>query len=264
VLECVVNISEGRDERLVARLSAACGRPLDVHTDADHNRSVFTLVGEDAPRRLSTAAVELLDLHAHTGQHPRIGVIDVVPFVAIADSTHEEALAARNEYAEWIADELSVPVFFYGPERTLPDIRKTAWKSLSPDVGPNAPHPTAGAVCVGVREPLIAYNVWLDSTDMVSAKSIANEVRRTGLRTLAFLVAGRAQISMNIVDAERITVSDAFDAVRDSSTKRGITLLRSELVGLVTQRHLRMNDESRWTELDLSTDKTVEFRNQMT
>ncbi len=264
MLECVVNISEGRDQSLVARLSQACGHPLDVHTDADHNRSVFTLIGTEAPRGLSVTAIELLDIHAHRGEHPRLGVIDVVPFVALEGSTHRDALAARNEYAEWIVDELSVPVFFYGAERTLPDIRKHAWKSLAPDLGPHAPHATAGAVCVGVRPPLIAYNVFLDSTDMSVAKRIANEVRRPGLRTLAFFVAGRAQISMNIVDTEKISVFDAFDAVRTASLGHGISTQRCELIGLVTDRHLRMNDESRWAELDLSTDKTVEFRSQMT
>lgn len=264
MLECVVNISEGRDESLVTRLSVACGRPLDVHTDPDHNRSVFTLVGTIAPRQLSAAAVDLLDVHVHSGQHPRLGVIDVVPFIALEGSTHGEALSARNDFSEWISEELSIPVFLYGPERTLPEIRKHAWKSLLPDVGPLQPHPTAGAVCVGVRAPLIAYNVFLDSTDMSVAKQIANDVRRPGLRTLAFHVAGRAQISMNIVDAETISVSEAYDAVRVASTIHGIRPQRCELVGLVTERHLRMNDESRWAELDLSTAKTVEFRNQMT
>ena len=260
----MVNISEGRDQSLVSRLATACGHPLDVHVDADHNRSVFTLVGTEASRRLSVAAVELLDIHAHHGEHPRLGVIDVVPFIALEGSTHRDALAARNDYAEWIVDELSVPVFFYGPERTLPDIRKHAWSSLAPDLGPRTPHDTAGAVCVGVRPPLIAYNVFLDTTDMSVAKHIANEIRRPGLRTLAFFVAGRAQISMNIVDAEKISVFNAFDAVRTASLDHGVATQRCELVGLVTDRHLRMNDESRWAELDLSTDKTVEFRNQMT
>ncbi|MEY2627281.1 MAG: hypothetical protein RJB08_1040 [Actinomycetota bacterium] len=260
MLECVVNISEGRDLRRVRQLADGLSQLLDIHSDADHNRSVFTLVGTEDVRRLSSAAIESLDIRHHAGEHPRLGVIDVVPVVALGKAPGDEALAARNDYARWIVATHDVPVFLYGPERNLPDVRRGAWSTISPDLGPGEPHPTAGAVCVGVREPLIAYNVALESSDMDVARAIAREIRRPGLRTLAFFVGGKAQISMNIVDAENVTVADAFDAVKHAAARRGIDSGAAELVGLVTEHHLRMNDETRWEELDLGIDKTIEFR----
>lgn len=265
MLECVVNVSEGRDAHLVSRIAGAVsdtpeGQLLDIHSDADHNRSVFTLVGVEAPRALTRRCVELLDIADHSGVHPRIGVVDVVPFVALDGSSPDDALTARNEFATWAADELNLPVFLYGPERTLPDIRRGAWKTLMPDHGPDNPHPTAGAVCVGVRPVLIAYNVFLASPDLSLAKDIAARVRRTGLRTLAFLVGGAAQVSMNIVDADEISVSGAYDAVAAEATEAGTRVVRAELVGLLTERHLRMNDKTRWAQLDIGPDRTVESR----
>lgn len=260
MLECVVNISEGRDRRLVERIAGDATDVLDIHTDSDHNRSVLTLVGTAAPRRVTLAAVGALDIRDHRGEHPRLGVVDVVPFVAIGDATHDEALAARNEFARWACDALSLPVFLYGPERTLPDIRRSAWATLLPDVGPHQPHPTAGAVCVGVREPLIAYNVLLESNDMNAAKSIAQRVRRPGLRSLAFLVEGRAQVSMNIVDTKSVRVSDAYDAVASEAAASGISIRKAELVGLLLDEHLRANEASRWEQLDIDVTRTVEYR----
>jgi len=265
VLECVINVSEGRDTGLVSRLAeSVSGEPtrqlLDIHSDADHNRSVFTLVGIDAPRALTRRCVELLDISDHSGVHPRLGVVDVVPFVALDGSSRHDALTARNDFASWAADELRLPVFLYGPERTLPDIRRGAWTTLLPDHGPNVPHPTAGAVCVGVRPVLIAYNVLLASSDLTLAKGVATRVRRPGLRTLAFMVGGAAQVSMNIVDADEISVSAAYDAVAAEAATLGIRVVKAELVGLLTERHLLMNDETRWAQLDIGPDRTVESR----
>lgn len=265
MLECVINVSEGRDTGLVSRLAeSVSGEPtrqlLDIHSDADHNRSVFTLVGIDAPRALTRRCVELLDISDHSGVHPRLGVVDVVPFVALDGSSRHDALTARNDFASWAADELRLPVFLYGPERTLPDIRRGAWTTLLPDHGPNVPHPTAGAVCVGVRPVLIAYNVLLASSDLTLAKGVATRVRRPGLRTLAFMVGGAAQVSMNIVDADEISVSAAYDAVAAEAATLGIRVVKAELVGLLTERHLLMNDEPRWAQLDIGPDRTVESR----
>lgn len=265
MLECVINVSEGRDARLVSRMAEAVTdfprrQLLDIHSDADHNRSVFTLVGVDAPRALTQRCIELLDITDHTGVHPRIGVVDVVPFVALDGSSHGDALAARNEFAAWAAEELHLPVFLYGPERTLPDIRRGAWTTLLPDHGPDVPHPTAGAVCVGVRPVLIAYNVFLASSDLSLAKVIAARVRRPGLRTLAFMVGGVAQVSMNIVDADDISVSAAYDAVAAEAAELGTRVTHSELVGLLTERHLLMNSKARWAQLDIGPDRTVESR----
>lgn len=265
MLECVINVSEGRDTGLVSRLAeSVSGEPtrqlLDIHADADHNRSVFTLVGVDAPRALTRRCVELLDISDHSGVHPRLGVVDVVPFVALDGSSRRDALTARNDFASWAADELRLPVFIYGPERTLPDIRRGAWTTLLPDHGPNVAHPTAGAVCVGVRPVLIAYNVLLASSDLALAKGVATRVRRPGLRTLAFMVGGTAQVSMNIVDADEISVSNAYDAVAAEAAAAGTRVAKAELVGLLTERHLLMNDETRWTQLDIGPDRTVESR----
>ena len=158
----MINVSEGIHLEAVATFAQAVADDLlDVHSDPDHNRSVFTLVGTWAPRELATHVVDMCNLNKHQGVHPRIGVVDVVPFVALDGSTEDDALRARNEFAEWAASRLNVPCFLYGPERTLPFIRKHAWKALMPDVGPQQPHPTAGAMCVGVRRPLVAYNLWL-------------------------------------------------------------------------------------------------------
>lgn len=260
MLECVVNISEGRDRRLVERIAGTAAEVLDIHSDSDHNRSVLTLVGTAAPRHVTSAAVGALDIRHHRGEHPRLGVVDVVPFIAIGDTTRDEALVARNEFARWACDELSLPVFLYGPERTLPDIRRSAWTTLLPDVGPHQPHPTAGAVCVGVRAPLIAYNVLLESNDMNAAKSIARRVRRPGLRCLAFLVEGHAQVSMNIVDTYSVRVSDAYDAVAHEAAAMGIAIRKAELVGLLLVEHLRANETSRWDQLGIDVTKTVEYR----
>ncbi|MDP1820229.1 MAG: hypothetical protein Q8K58_10130, partial [Acidimicrobiales bacterium] len=146
MLECVINISEGRDEAIVGLIAGAAGDDLlDVHSDPHHHRAVLTLVGEAAPRAVTTTAIELLDLRSHDGVHPRLGVVDVVPFIALAGSSRADALAARDRFAAWLAATHVVPCFLYGPERTLPEVRRGAFEALAPDVGPPAPHPRAGA-----------------------------------------------------------------------------------------------------------------------
>lgn len=150
MLECVVNVSEGADSSVLHALREAVRNDLlDVHSDAHHNRSVFTLVGEKAPRALTRVAVGLLSIATHDGVHPRLGVVDVVPFVPLSGSSMDDALAARQRFAQWAADELGLPSFLYGPERSLPTIRKNAWTPLFPDVGTREPHST-GAQCVSV------------------------------------------------------------------------------------------------------------------
>ena len=178
MLECVVNISEGRDRTTVAAIADAAGADLlDVHTDPDHNRSVLTLVGERAARAVARTAVERLDLRSHTGVHPRLGVVDVVPFVPLGSTPLDEAITARDRFVRWIADDLGVPAFAYGPERSLPQVRRKAFVSLRPDAGPSAPHPTAGGVAVGARHVLVAWNVWLAEPDVALARRVAAAVR---------------------------------------------------------------------------------------
>ena len=256
MLECVMNVSEGRDDEALDRLDAVA-RPdlLDRHTDADHHRSVFTLVGTNSPRRVAHRAVAELDLRAHVGVHPRLGVVDVVPFVPLADAGLAEALQARDEFAAWAAAELDVPCFLYGPQRSLPDIRRNAFTSLPPDVGPSEPHLTAGAMCVGAREPLVAYNVWLADDNLDMARRIASEIRSPDLRTLGLRAGGGVQVSMNLVAPMRVGPGEAYDLVAARARVR-----RAELVGLVPEAVLRAVPATRWVELDLDADRTVEAR----
>jgi len=262
VLECVVNVSEGRDHKLLSAFDAACGGDLlDRHTDRDHHRSVFTLVGEDSVRALTTLAVERLDLNVHGGVHPRLGVIDVVPFVPLLDSSFDDAIRARDEYAHWLARTHGVPSFLYGPERTLPEIRRHAWTSLSPDTGPHDPHPTAGAVSVGVRDQLVAYNCWLETgTSLDSAREIARRVRQPGIRALGLAVGDRVQVSMNLISPFVIGPADAVRAVDDVCREVGCVIEHNELVGLLSERVLRDIPRSKWRWLDVSEERTIEHR----
>ena len=266
MLECVVNVSEGRDREVLARLEAACGPDLlDRHSDAHHHRSVFTLVGEDAPRRLARAAVELLTIHTHDGAHPRLGVVDVVPFVPLHGSTIDDARRARDEFAYWVAHELHVPAFVYGPvdsdETQLPDIRRTAWIERRPDLGPTTPHSTAGSVCVGARELLVAYNVWLDrSVDRDTLKRVADDVRGDGIRTLPLVLDGRPQVSMNLVEPLRVGPDVAFDRVTTSCKAHAARVDCGELVGLLPRAIVERIDAQRWQRLDVSLDRTIEAR----
>ena len=266
MLECVVNVSEGRDREVLARLDAACGPDLlDRHSDAHHHRSVFTLAGEEAPRRLTRAAVELLTIHTHDGAHPRLGVVDVVPFVPLHGSTIDDARRARDEFAFWVAHELHVPVFVYGPvgsdETQLPDIRRSAWIERRPDLGPTTPHSTAGSVCVGARDLLVAYNVWLDrSVDRDTLKRVADDVRGDGIRTLPLVLDGRPQVSMNLVEPLRVGPDVAFDRVMSSCEAHAARVDCGELVGLLPRAIVERIDAQRWQQLDVSLDRTIEAR----
>jgi glutamate formiminotransferase len=256
VLECVVNISEGRDRGAIARIGGTAGPALlDVHTDADHHRSVLTLVGPDAARAVGAATVLTLDLRRHRGAHPRIGVLDVVPFVPLAPSTIEDALAARDAFAHWLATTFGVPCFVYGPERSLPEVRRGAFRELAPDVGPPTPHPTAGACAVGARSVLVAYNLWLAEPDIEGARALARSLRGPAVRALGLEVGGEAQVSMNLVDPATVGPADIYDRVAAHAE-----IDHAELVGLVPRAVLDAVDPARWTELDLSTDRTIEAR----
>ena len=281
--ECVINISEGRDPEVIGAVAAAGGVCLlDVHSDAEHHRSVLTLGGplhevSSAARRVAAAAVGAIDLTEHRGIHPRLGAVDVVPFVQLdqADTSvapWEAIIAARDSFASWAGSELGIPCFLYGPELSLPDIRRHAFSTLSPDTGPTAPHPTAGASAVGARRVLIAYNVWIagpsaggpapeshiDVTEV--ARSLAARLRRPGLRTLGLAVDGGAQVSCNVVDHHQVTLSEVFDEVATGSAEFGCSVTRGELVGLVPQVSLYAVDECRWVALGLRAEDTIEFR----
>jgi len=267
LVECVVNLSEGRDRTLLDRLAAAAGGDggplLDVHADVDHHRSVWTFAGptedvSEAVRGLSRCAVEQLDLRSHDGVHPRFGVIDVVPWVdlgAAAQPVTAVSLRARSNFAEWAAATLGLPCFEYGPERTLPDVRRQAFRSLVPDTGPARPHPTAGACAVGARGVLVAYNLWLAHPDLDTARRIAAEIRQPGLRTLGLAVGDGVQVSVNLTDPWTIGPARAFDLVNARSP-----VDRAELVGLVPAEILTAIPSSRWGALGLSPEQTIEHR----
>ncbi|GAC1605146.1 MAG: glutamate formimidoyltransferase [Acidimicrobiales bacterium] len=269
MLECVVNISEGSRTDVVGRIGeAAGGCLLDTHHDAHHNRSVLTLAGPDiavheAVRAVVRTSVAALNLSSHVGVHPRIGVVDVVPWI---DLGHIDApwtpasLAARDLTGEWMADALAVPCFAYGPERTLPTVRSQAWTTLAPDWGPPAPHPTAGATALGARGALVAFNVWLGGDDLTIARSVATEIRRPGLRTLGLLVGGRVQVSCNLTAPSLLGPAAAFDLVVARATAAGAAVEGAELVGLIPDSVLRSVATGRWAELDLSAERTIEAR----
>jgi glutamate formiminotransferase / 5-formyltetrahydrofolate cyclo-ligase len=257
-LECVVNVSEGRDPDVLRRLTEACGEDLlDIHTDAHHNRSVLTLVGEAAPRRLAEVAVAEIDLGRHRGVHPRLGAVDVVPFVGLDG---EDPRPARNRFAHWAAETLGLPCFLYGPERSLPDVRRGAFTSIGPDTGPADPHPTAGACAVGSRDLLIAYNVWLGPDDLEVARQVARTVRGPHLRALGLEVGERTQVSMNLVAPEVLGPADAYDIVATEAASRGGVVTGAELVGLLPRRVLDRIPPSRWGQLDLDGTRTIEHR----
>ncbi len=257
MLECVVNISEGRRSDVLATLdsSVAAAHHLDRHTCEHHNRSVFTLIGEDAPRQLAHAAVDTLDIETHIGAHPRLGVVDVVPFVALDGSSPADAVAARDRFAQWAAEELALPCFLYGSERTLPDVRRQAFTTLAPDSGPPRPHPTAGAVAVGARPLLVAYNLWLVQPDLALARRIAQAVRGPGVRALGLAVGEAVQVSMNLIDPLNVGPATAWDAVEAHAP-----IDHAELVGLIPRAVLDATAEPRWTQLGLSPSVTIEQR----
>jgi glutamate formiminotransferase len=246
VLECVINISEGHDgPALRAIVDAAGDALLDLHRDEHHNRSVLTVVGEDAPRAVAAVAVDRLDIRTHVGAHPRIGVVDVVPFVPLAGSTFADALRARNDFAAWAQAELGLPCLLYGPERPLPELRRMTF----------TPHPTAGGCAVGAREVLVAYNLWLADADLPLAKEIAEAIRSPAIRALGFHVGDAVQVSCNLVDPRRVGPADVYDLVAERAE-----VARAELVGLVPRDVLHAVPAGRWEALDLDEDRTIERR----
>ncbi len=256
MLECVVNVSEGQKAEVIEAIASAAGADLlDVHSDPDHHRSVLTVIGEDAPRKVTRAAVSAIDLRRHHGAHPRIGAVDVVPFIPLGDAAMIDAIRARDRFAAWASETFGLPCFFYGPERSLPDLRRAVRAGSAPDVGPASPHPTAGAIAVGARPVLVAYNLWLTEADLDLAQSIAAGLRSPVARTMAFAVGNAVQVSANLIDPLQFGPADLFDAVAARTA-----VARAELVGLMPRAVLERIPSSRWTRLDLAEDRTIESR----
>jgi glutamate formiminotransferase len=270
VLACAVNLSEGRDRSVLDELAVIAGdHLLDVHADADHHRSVFTLAA-DAPelvasvRTLVHAAVDFLVLEDHRGVHPRFGVVDVIPFSPLETGDLAPAIGARDELAIWIGAVLRIPCFFYGPlpdggVRTLPEVRRGAFVALVPDTGPANPHRSAGAVAVGARNPLVAYNLWLTGADLGQAQRIAGLIRGTAIRALGFEVTGGVQVSCNLVEPDVVGPAEVYDLV-SALLPASAEISRAELVGLLPASLLDRTPVERWAELGLSPDDTVQAR----
>jgi glutamate formiminotransferase len=269
VFECVINISEGRNLDRLDDLHDKAGPSLrDLHADPFHNRSVFTLINDPEPlvrdvHALIGAAFETLNLQAHEGVHPRFGVVDVVPFVALDPDTPSRALELRDETARWISESFDVPVFLYGAvdgaTRSLPEVRQHAFAELSPDFGPSEPAPALGAVAVGARAILVAWNIWLTNVSRDEARTIAKAVRRREVRSLALRAGEHMQVSCNLVEPMVIGPGRVFDEVA-ALLPEGGEIDRAELVGLVPRAVLDAEDRRRWGQLGLSDDQTIESR----
>ena len=258
------NVSEGRDPRAIEAIAQAVravpgARLADVHADPDHNRSVFTFLGppravEEAALALAAAVFTRVDMREHRGIHPRIGALDVLPFVPLREVSLDEAVALARRVGERLGREHGVPVYFYGAAATRPerravrDIRRGEYEGLAarladpawcPDCGPTLFHPRGGAIAVGARDILVAFNVWLDSRDLAAARAIASAVRESsgGLPSVQALGLplerrGLVQVSMNLLDHRRTGIGRAYDAVKAEAARRGIQIKRAELVGL--------------------------------
>lgn len=269
-MECVPNFSEGRDlqkiDKIVSPFRACAGvKLLDYSNDEDHNRLVVTVAGEPEPLRDAVleaigVAVRLIDLNRHTGQHPRMGAADVVPFIPIRGVTMDDAIALSREVGQAVGDRYGVPVFLYEKSATAPHrenlasirkgefegmaekIRQPGWK---PDYGPAERHPTAGAVAVGARMPLVAYNINLSTPNLEIACGIAKKIRFIGggLRYCKAMGVelkdrGITQVSINMTDYTRTALYRAFELVRVEARRYGVSIAGSEIIGLVPMEAL--------------------------
>jgi len=290
LLECVPNVSEGRDAALIARLADAAGRDaalLDRSSDPDHHRTVLTLAGSPqalhhALLRLYEVALAGIDLRRHQGVHPRLGAVDVVPFVPLDSTPTAVAVAAAERLGAAVAERFGLPVWLYeeaarpGRRRALPAIRRGGLDGLArrlaagerPDFGPAALHPTAGATVIGARPILIAFNVVLASDDLALARRIAAAVRQRapgGLPAVRALGVplpqrGLVQVSMNLLDYRRTPPRAAFDRVRAAAAASGVRVLESELVGLVPRAALSEEDAEHVRLREFSPERYLETR----
>ena len=282
IIECVPNISEGRRQDVLDACAAAVRgagvRLLDVKPDPAHNRTVYTFAGEPAPVKaavlaLFDAALTHIDLRTHAGEHPRLGAVDVVPFIPIEGATMADCVTLARETAEAVAAAHQLPMYLYEEAATTParrnleDIRRGEFEGLAakmarpewaPDFGPSAPHVSAGASVIGARMALIAYNINLATDRLDVAKRIATAVRHSsgGLRfvkAMGVTLADRGivQVSMNLTNYEKTPIHRVFEFVRREAARYGVTVLESEIIGLVPSAaltasaawFLQMNDE---------------------
>ena len=270
ILECVPNFSEGRDLKIVEKIIDPFRKTdgvklLDFQTDEDHNRSVVTVVGEPEPLKKSVIAsmgiaIDLIDMTAHTGQHPRMGAIDVVPFIPVKNITVDEAVEVSKAVAQQVSNTFGLPIFLYeqsasNPGRqNLATIRKGQFEGMAekikdpdwkPDYGPAEIHPTAGVTAMGARMPLVAYNVNLDTGDIEIANQIAKQVRHIsgGLRYckgigIELKDRGIVQVSLNMTDYTRTALYRVFELIKIEAQRWGVNVIGSEVIGLVPMQAL--------------------------
>lgn len=264
IVECVPNFSEGQDLKVVnaifdAAKSAGPVKVFELEYNASHNRMLFTIVGD--PEGVANSAfaaikkaTELIDMEKHKGEHPRIGASDVVPFIPVSGVSMEECAELAVGLGRKVGEELKIPVYLYEAaatresNRNLADVRSGEYEGLKeeieknkekkPDFGPSKFHPTAGAVVIGARKYLVAYNVNLDSGDVQVAKDIAKKVREKGgglpaVKALGFMVDGYAQVSMNLVDYEETNFDEAYRAIEKEARKMGVAIKNSEIYGMI-------------------------------
>jgi len=288
IIESIPNVSEGRRADVIERLATAIRtapgvRLLDYSSDASHNRSVFTLAGDAASVReailaLFAVATEAIDLRTHRGEHPRIGAVDVVPFVPIEGVTMADCVTLAKDVAAAVADHYGVPVFLYEDASTNParknleDIRRGEFEGLAakmaspgwaPDFGPATPHESAGASVIGARMPLIAYNINLNTDRLDVAKKIATAIRHSsgGLRYVKAMGVmledrGLAQVSMNLTNYEKTPIFRVFELVKREAERYGVSILESEIVGLVPSAALVRSAEY-YLQLDRFSDEQL-------
>jgi len=271
LVECIPNVSEGRRGDVVAALAEAAvmAAPgvvlLDRTSDVDHNRSVLTFLGEGealvvAMTALVGAALDAIDLRKHAGAHPRLGAVDVIPFVPVRGATTADCVALAKTLGRTLADRYGLPVYLYEDAASRPDrqnlanIRKGEFEGLAkkmedpawkPDFGPSAPHPSGGAVVVGARAPLIAYNINLATADLAVADRIAKAIRHLsgGYRFVKAMgvkleARGQVQVSINMTNFEKTPLHRVFETVRSEAERQGVAVVGSEIVGLVPQAAL--------------------------
>ncbi|MFI5419742.1 MAG: glutamate formimidoyltransferase, partial [Nitrososphaerales archaeon] len=293
MIECVPNFSEGRRADVVSAIRRAAEETrgvtvLDAQSDPNHNRMVLTIVGTPEPVKeaalsASARAIELIDLRKHAGEHPRMGVVDVVPFIPLAGSMMEDCIVLAKEFAEEFAKRFSIPVYLYehaasrDARKNLANVREGQFEGLrnvigvesskDPDYGPKKIHPTAGATAVGARQILIAYNVDLNSQDLSIAKKIAKRIReRDGglpaVKALGFELKDRKliQVSMNLTDYSKTSLHTVFYTISNYAEEFGVSVADSEIVGLVPQNAINQAATHSLSLRNFTDDQIIENR----